>query len=532
MIAKCLLRQKTQKTLTFDYLIPDAITVEPFFLVEVPFRNKKVEAIVLEIQDSSPFAKKEILRALSLGPIITKSQLNIAKRISDEFLSDLPSAIFSFLPKLNKKDLKKIGSSSDPNSGQKVKKPIILTGDYEFRQDYYIQSISKARQNLFIFPEIGDLEKAKFKFLKLDPSLKIELWHSQISPAKKASIWNRLLNKENLIIISSRHGLFLPFINLDLVIIDDPSNFAYFEDQSPRYNAAAAARIVSTEYRSQLIIGDSLPSLESYAWIKSQKAVEVKRQNPIEVKETYELEKIFSDEEFAKDFDASKKILIAGFFSRTKRLVCSDCGADNPLCLECVACKSSNLRSSFFDQSKMELTTRKIFASTSPKTTIENKVTVSAFKEIPSLEKTFDIAIIPYFDSFASFPFLNFRFKLIKHILDLRQSGVRKIYICLSKSPFELADYLVKNEFDQLIIEELKNRKHDQLPPFTRAVELTGSLEDLEKIKTIIDPDSWINQDDSHFVTFISHQSVINLQLFIKKTNDLIQLRFDPPEFA
>ena len=87
MIAKCLLRQRTNKTFIFDYKIPQGLTVVKFQLVEVPFASKKVEAIVLDISQNSKFANRDIIRLLTAGPIITQNQLELANQIAFEFFN-------------------------------------------------------------------------------------------------------------------------------------------------------------------------------------------------------------------------------------------------------------------------------------------------------------------------------------------------------------------------------------------------------------------------------------------------------------
>jgi len=267
-------------------------------LVLVPFLNKKVEAIVVELKASSPHASKKILKKLSQGAIVTNSQLLLAQKISQEFFSDYSSAIFSFLPKFNRKDLLSIGSNKRVPKQRQINKPLILNADREYRLNYYIQNINKQKQNLIVFPKIEDIIEFEKTIKKIDPSIRILKWHSGVPPKTKSQVWNSTIGSEPSVILTTRHGLFLPFKNLASICIDDPTNFAFFEDQSPRYNVLAASKIVSKEYNSELIIGDSIPNPESFAWIKSKKTRSIDRPLNIEIKSTVEFEKIFSDSIF------------------------------------------------------------------------------------------------------------------------------------------------------------------------------------------------------------------------------------------
>jgi len=324
MIARCLVRQTTAKNYTFDYLIPEDMQLEKLCLVEVPFLNKKREAVVLEIRQSSRYAKKNIIRKLSYGAVFTSQQLLLAKKIAYEFLSDPSSALFSFLPTLNKSDLKKIGSLKRRSIHQK-RKPLVVISDWDYRVSYYLQSINKSQQNLIILPKISLIKKFSKQITTLDPSQKVYIWHSAISSREKSLIWQKLLSGENLTIVATRHGLFLPFTNLVLTIIDQPDDFSYFEDQAPRYNAKAAAKLANSIYLGQLIFGDTLISPEIYAWTSSGKAVLSNKEDEIKFINASGLSRLSSLDESILALKNSKKILITGFFKSSSDLVCMDC---------------------------------------------------------------------------------------------------------------------------------------------------------------------------------------------------------------
>jgi len=548
MIARCLLRQRTTKTLLFDYIIPDIFEIKPYTLVEVPFSNKKVEAIVTELKTDSPYANKSIARILSKGPILTKTQFEIGKQISYEFFSFLPSAIFSFFPVLNKKDLQEIGSALSPRLRKKIQKPLLVNGDLEQRENFYLQKIDKASQNLIILPKIADLERMERKIKRINPSLKVQLWHSQIPARKKALLWQKIISAEPILVLSTRHGLFLPFIDLSTLILDDPSNFAYFEDQSPRYNAEAAARIVGKAYHANLIFGDNLPTLQGYAWLKSGKAELVSLKNSLEINTIGSLESVYGDDSFIEKFNESRRILVTGYFKEITRIYCSKC--DNPLkcarceadkflikervCLKCYypqgitcpICKSAKLKTGRMNIENIEKKITSIFTNEA------SKITIASFGEISQLGKVFDLALVAFFDSFASFPFLNFKIKLIKNILDLQQAGVKSVYLSTLGGFPDLIEKLITRDFNKIFLDELKNRKSEKLPPFYRAIELIGAKEEMMKLNEIIPYSSWIERRGGEFINFISHNKTKELQEFYSKHNLSGKLRLDPPEFS
>lgn len=533
MIAKCLVRQKTSKIQSFDYIISDKKNLEINSLVLVPFLNKKVEAIVVGFKPFSAHAKKEVIKKLSKGPIITSSQLTIAQKISWEFFSDYSSAIFSFLPKFNKKDLSTIGSKAKISKSKQIQKPLILNADREFRMNYYIQKINKQKQNLILLPKIEDIIELEKLIKKIDPSIRILKWHSGISPKTKAEAWNSIINSAPSVVIATRHGLFLPFKDLDSICIDDPTNFAYFEDQSPRYNALAASKIVSKEYNCELIMGDSIPSPETFAWIKSGKAKSMDRLSSVEIKSTVEFEKIFSDEQFTDELLNSNKVLITGYFKKYLEHYCHDCGNKVILSKEnssCQECNSIRMKKMVFDIERIKLVAERLF---NRKASIgynqSDKIIISSLNDQNSLPKNFTAAIVPYFDYFSSFPFLNFKYKMVKQIMDLKQTGVKSIFLCSSQFNV-LADLLEKKQIDQIIFQELKERKKDNLPPFTRVVEFLGNSHELNKIDKIIPSKRWIVAEKSY--AFLSRAELKELQNYYQEERLDLKLKLDPPELS
>jgi primosomal protein N' len=533
MIAECLIRQKTGKIQTFDYIFDPELKIEINSLVLVPFLNKKVEAIVVGIKSSSSFAKKNLIKKISAGPIVTDKQLKISKLIAEEFFSDFSSCLFSFLPKLNKRDLVSLGGVAKISVSTKKRKPIMLTADSELRQNYYFQKIDKTKQNLIILPEIKDIANFKLLAKRLDPSIDISIWHSGIGSGKKAAVLKKLLAKEPTTIVSTRHGIFLPYTDLDLVIVDDPANFAYFEDQSPRYNAMRASKIVSQVYNAELIYGDSILSPETFAWIKSEKAIHVKINSNLKIKSTVAFSKIFSDENFMADYTKAKKILITGFFKNYQDFYCHDCGSQVDVDkgnVSCQVCSSIRLKKQLLDLNSIKSMSEKVFKiEPSFDVLSKSKVVISSINELPQNINNFDLVIVPYFDYFTSFPFLNFKFKLIKKIFDLKQIGAQSIYLC-SREFNHLADRLENSKLELVYYEELKERKKDALPPFARVVELIGDESDLKKLEPIIPANDWILSEKKYLI--LSHDKLKQLQNFYQQEKLDLKLRLDPPEFA
>ena len=73
----------------------------------------------------------------------------------------------------------------------------------------------------------------------------------------------RLLEKKSS--LGARSSLFLPFPNLDLIIVDEEHDPSYKQsDPNPRYNARDAAVYLAKKLDAKILLGSATPSLESY----------------------------------------------------------------------------------------------------------------------------------------------------------------------------------------------------------------------------------------------------------------------------
>ncbi|HEX9115984.1 MAG TPA: primosomal protein N' [Anaerolineae bacterium] len=86
---------------TFTYTVPPRLAgrVEPGHLVWVPFRSRRLQAIVLSVHDRAPaFKTLEIESLVWAQPVLTGQQLELAHWLSDYYVSPLIEALRLMLP--------------------------------------------------------------------------------------------------------------------------------------------------------------------------------------------------------------------------------------------------------------------------------------------------------------------------------------------------------------------------------------------------------------------------------------------------
>ncbi|PHI20821.1 primosomal protein N' [Lewinellaceae bacterium SD302] len=162
------------------------------------------------------------------------------------------------------------------------KKPVLIhgvTGSGKTRVylELMQEVIDRDGQVLYLLPEIAltsQLVKRLQKFLGND----ILVYHSRISNMERIEIWRAIMSGKKSV-IGPRSALFLPFKQLELVVIDEEHDPSYKQNEpNPKYNGRDAAVYLAYQFGAQVILGSATPSLESYLNAKQGKYALVEMQ--------------------------------------------------------------------------------------------------------------------------------------------------------------------------------------------------------------------------------------------------------------
>lgn len=127
------------------------------------------------------------------------------------------------------------------------------------------EALEKNKQVLYLLPEIA-LTTQITERLKSVFGDKLLVYHSKFSDNERAEIWQQLLTgDEGKVILGARSAIFLPFRNLDLIVVDEEHESSYKQqDPAPRYNAKNAAVVLAGIYNAKVLLGTATPSIETY----------------------------------------------------------------------------------------------------------------------------------------------------------------------------------------------------------------------------------------------------------------------------
>jgi primosomal protein N' (replication factor Y) (superfamily II helicase) len=153
-------------------------------------------------------------------------------------------------------------------------KPICLlhgvtgSGKTRIYQELIDKVIKEGGQVLYLLPEIS-LSTQMESRLHSTYGDQMLAYHSRVNPKKKVEIWQAVYNGHPLV-LAARSGVFLPFKNLQLVIVDEEHDASFKQaEPSPYYNARDISIYLSHLTDARVLLGSATPSLETYYQAKN-----------------------------------------------------------------------------------------------------------------------------------------------------------------------------------------------------------------------------------------------------------------------
>ena len=123
--------------------------------------------------------------------------------------------------------------------------------------------IDKGGQVLYLLPEIA-LTTQLIRRLQMVFGDQIAVYHSRMNNNERVELWMAAM-KGKRIIMGPRSALFLPFQNLELVIVDEEHDPSFKQrDPAPRYHGRDTAIMLAHIFGARTILGTATPSIESY----------------------------------------------------------------------------------------------------------------------------------------------------------------------------------------------------------------------------------------------------------------------------
>lgn len=136
------------------------------------------------------------------------------------------------------------------------------------KTEVYLEAVRAAlakdptAQVLVMLPEIG-LTMAFLKRIEARFGAVPAGWHSDIGSAARRRVWRRVLDGQARLVVGARSALFLPFRNLQLIIVDEEHDGAYKQEDGVLYQARDMAVVRGAQGGFPVILASATPSLET-----------------------------------------------------------------------------------------------------------------------------------------------------------------------------------------------------------------------------------------------------------------------------
>lgn len=291
----------------FDYLPCEntsKLSLQPGCRVHVPFGARTVVGLIIahSSHPSCPVNKlKSILHSLDPWPLFPRSLRKFIEQASHYYHHPLGEVSFCGAPKALK-DAKPLMSVQRPLN-QNIyppfsKPPYPLTTEQQSmtreiliaskafqvfvcqgitgsgKTEVYLQLmqayLQQGHQVLILVPEIGltgqTIDRFEQRFCR-----KIAVYHSQMTPKARKAQWLAVRNGQATIVIGTRSALFLPFVRLGAIVVDEEHDSAYKQQEGFRYHARDLAVLRAQIENIPIVLGSATPSFETLANCQSGK---------------------------------------------------------------------------------------------------------------------------------------------------------------------------------------------------------------------------------------------------------------------
>ena len=189
---------------------------------------------------------------LKVDRIINRSQFLVEDLVSPKDLSKDQNLAFNEI------------KSSFKERNVSLLHGVTSSGKTEIYVKLIHEQIKNNNQVLYLVPEIALTTQLIIRLKKYFGD-KLLVYHSKYTLDQRTEVWKRVLSESGKIILGARSSIFLPFKNLNLIIIDEEHENAYKQfNPAPRYHARDSAIYLAKIHNAKTLLGSATPSVESY----------------------------------------------------------------------------------------------------------------------------------------------------------------------------------------------------------------------------------------------------------------------------
>ncbi len=136
------------------------------------------------------------------------------------------------------------------------------SGKTEVYFEAIAETLRAGRQALVLLPEIALgaqwLERFEARF-----GARPAEWHSDLTQGQRRRTWRAVAENRAAVVVAARSGLFLPFPDLGLIVVDEEHDPSFKQEEGVIYNARDMAVVRARLGQHSIVLASATPSLET-----------------------------------------------------------------------------------------------------------------------------------------------------------------------------------------------------------------------------------------------------------------------------
>ncbi len=138
------------------------------------------------------------------------------------------------------------------------------SGKTEVYLEAVAECLKRRKQALVLLPEIA-LSAEFMARVEARFGARAAEWHSGVTMTERRRTWKMVGQGGAQIVVGARSALFLPFLDLGLIVVDEEHDTSYKQEDSVLYNARDMAVLRASLCDARVVLASATPSLESWA---------------------------------------------------------------------------------------------------------------------------------------------------------------------------------------------------------------------------------------------------------------------------
>ncbi len=145
------------------------------------------------------------------------------------------------------------------------------SGKTEIYIDLIRDVLNNGGQVLYLLPEIALTTQIVSRLTRIFGN-EVGIYHSKFSDNERVEVWKNVLSGKTNLVVGVRSSIFLPFDNLELIVVDEEHENSYKQfDPAPRYHARDTALVLARLHHAKVLLGSATPSIESFFLARNKK---------------------------------------------------------------------------------------------------------------------------------------------------------------------------------------------------------------------------------------------------------------------